>query len=235
MISVVIPCFNEKENIERFPCELFPALKKLNQDYEIIAVDDGSTDGSGAVLKLFEDSRELKRIIHPQNRGMGAALKSAFSAACGDWICVLDADLTFSPEDIVLLIEKQREDFSDLVSGAPWLNLKNPSRVSLFRQFLSRSVNFLYRLTLRISFSSFTSVFRLYRSSFLRDLKIQSDGFEINAELAVLFLTHGLKTSEVPVTLSSRRSGHSKLNLWREIRSHLHLIFRLMKLVRMNP
>ena len=233
MISVVIPCFNEKENIERFPQTLFPALKEL-EDFEIIAVDDGSHDGSKDVLKGFQGAQKIKLITHSQNQGMGAALKSGFAAASGDWILVLDADLTFSPKDIVLLIAKQRTESSDLVSGSPWLGLRNPSQVPLLRRFLSRSVNLLYRSTSRIPFSSFTSVFRLYRSSRLRGLKIQSDGFEINAELAALFWAHGFKLSEVPVLLSSRKSGRSKLNYRREILAHLRLIFRLTKLVRMN-
>ena len=234
MISVVIPCFNEKENIERFPQTLFPALRELKEDLEIIAVDDGSSDGSGDVLKKFEDLKELKLLSHHQNRGMGAALKSGFSEAAGDWILVLDADLTFSPKDVRLLIENQRQNSSDLVSGAPRLILDGLSQVPFLRRFLSRSANFLYQLALGIPFSSFTSIFRLYRSSLLKRLEIQSDGFEINAEILAFFWAQGFKVSEAPVSLSGRESGRSKLNLWREAVAHLRLIFRLMKLVRMN-
>jgi dolichol-phosphate mannosyltransferase len=235
VISIVIPCFNERENIARFPESLFPILKSLGEEFELIVVDDGSNDGSQEILRRFEKSQGIKLITHRENRGFGKALKSGFAASAGEWILVLDADLTFSPRQIPRLIENQRRNLSDMVSGSPWIGDGLSSRVLFFRRALSRLANLSYRLAWGIPFSSFTSIFRLYRSSCLKSLAVQSEGFEINAEIAALFWIYGFKVSEIPAALENRQYGKSKLNLYRELRAHLLLIFRLMKLVRMNP
>ena len=235
MISIVIPCFNERENIERFPESLFPILKSLGEDFEVVIVDDGSGDGSQEILKRFENSQEVKLVICRENRGLGEALKNGFAQSAGEWILVLDADLTFSPGQIPLLIENQRRYLSDMVSGSPWMGHETASQVLFWRRALSRLANFSYRLALGIPLSSFTSIFRLYRSSCLKSLAIQSGGFEINAEIAALFWIRRFKISETPARLTKREYGKSKLNLSKELLSHLRLILRLIKLVRMNP
>ncbi len=235
MISIIIPCFNERENIERFPESLFPILKSLGEEFELIVIDDGSDDGSQEILKRFESSREIKLVIHRENRGLGEALKSGFAQSAGEWILVLDADLTFSPRQILQLIENQRWNLSDMVSGSPWLDSQAGSDVLFWRRALSRLANLFYRVAWGIPLSSFTSIFRLYRSSCLKSLSIQSGGFEVNAEIAALFWIHGFKISETPAKLTNRQCGKSKLDLPREILSHLRLILRWIKLVRMNP
>jgi XapX domain-containing protein len=234
MLSIIIPCCNERSNVERFALDLFPALEALQIPFEVIVIDDGSSDGTKMALEYLQGSRKLRLLIHPNNRGLGAALKSGFSAAHGEWIVTLDADLTFSPKDIALLLICQKETGADLVSGSPLLCPRNLSQVSWKRHIPSRMINAFYRVSLGIPFSSFTPLFRLYRASALKSVELRSEGFEINAEIAAVFWIKKLKLAEIPSRLSMRTLGQSKLNPARELIRHVYLILRLAKLVRMD-
>lgn len=216
MLSVVIPCLNEHENVARFEAELFPHLPPGS---EVVLVDDGSTPPLVA-------PRGARVVRHESNRGLGAALRSGFAEAAGDWIVTLDADLTFSPALIGELTRRQRETGADLVAGSPWLG--GAPEVPLRRKLPSIVLNAFYRGFLSPALTAYTSIFRLYRAEALRGLTLRSEGFEINAEIAARFARAGLKLAEVPAPLTARRHGTSKLDTWRELRRHAALIGRLI-------
>ena len=229
-LSIVIPCFNERENIERFSEELFPTLESLKIPFEVIAVDDGSHDGTKEALESFQNLKKIRLISHLSNRGLGAALKSGFLAAHGNWIVTLDCDLTFSPKDIARLLSCQKETGADMVSGSPLIGEDNLCEISWRRQIPSRILNAFYRVFLGAPFSSFTPIFRLYRTSALKTLDLKSDGFQINAEIAAFFWIKKFKIVETPTPLSLRRLGKSKLNPLRELIRHAYLIGQLVKM-----
>jgi glycosyltransferase involved in cell wall biosynthesis len=216
VLSVIVPCLDEAENVARFGTELLPALPP---DSEIILVDDGSNPP----LEKPSFARVLR---HDRNRGLGAALRTGFSEAKGDWILTLDADLTFSPSLIPALLAKQKETGADLVSGSPWLG--GFSGVPLRRKAASLLLNAFYRGFLSPSLTAYTSIFRLYRASALKSLELSSEGFEINAEIAAAFVRAGLKTAEIPAELAARRRGVSKLEGRRELGRHAALVGRLL-------
>jgi dolichol-phosphate mannosyltransferase len=224
-LSVVIPCFNERANVDQFPTELIPELQKLDGcRWEIIGVDDGSTDGtSDALAKL----PQITIIRNPRNRGLGAALRAGFAQACGEWIVALDADLTFHPRHIKDLIARQKETGADMVGGSPFLGAGGMSRVDPARRVPSLLVNAFYRGLFNRRLTSYTGIFRLYRASALKALDLKSQGFEINAEIAARLHQSGKKLQEVPVPLTTRTLGASKLNILRELRRHALLVARL--------
>lgn len=227
-LSVVIPCFNEKDSVARYETELFPALDSLAVDHEILAVDDGSTDGTLDALKsLAAGNPRLKVLSHRPNRGLGAALRAAFAAAQGEWIVVLDADLTWHPGQIADLLARQKETGADLVAGSPFLGPGGHQGVPLRRRLPSLLLNAFYRGLLSRALTSYTPIFRLYRAGVLKSLPLASEGFEINAEIAALFLRAGKTLAEVPAVLSLRRQGLSKLNARRELLRHARLIAKL--------
>lgn len=229
-LSVVIPCFNEKESVSRYETELFPCLDGLDVDYEIVAVDDGSADGTAAALQALSQRRPKLRVLtHPRNQGLGAALRTGFASARGEWVVTLDADLTWSPDQIRSLLERQRETGADLVAGSPFLERGCSSGVPWVRRLPSIILNVFYRGFLYRGFTAYTPIFRLYRASALKALPLRSSGFEINAEAAALFLRAGKKLAEIPAVLTVRTEGVSKLDRWRELGRHLRLIASLLR------
>ncbi|MBI5631745.1 MAG: glycosyltransferase family 2 protein [Elusimicrobia bacterium] len=229
MLSVIIPCHNEEENIRRFETELCPSLQSLGMLYEVILVDDGSTDGSAEAMKVLSAYPSIKVLSHGSNRGMGAALRTGFAQAKGQWIMTLDADLTFHPSQIAQLLAHQKETWADMVSGSPLLTPEGLAKVSWTRRLPSAVINGLYRLLFSRRLTSYTTIFRLYRASLLKAMRLVSNGFELNAEIAVRFVKNHRKLEEIPAVLSTREQGYSKLNRWRELKNHLVLMLRLRR------
>ncbi len=230
LLSVVVPCFEEEAAAARFETELFPALEALGVPYEVIAVDDGSYDGTGGVLRNLAGERlNFKAKAHEYNRGLGMALRTGFASASGDWIATLDADLTFHPSQLKALLERQKETGADMVCGSPFLRPEGAAQVRWWRRLPSLWVNGLYRRLCGPALTAYTPIFRLYRAEALRALRLESTGFEINAEIAARFLAAGKAVAEVPVVLTTRREGASKLSALRELWRHLRLGVRLSR------
>jgi dolichol-phosphate mannosyltransferase len=229
-LSIVIPCFNEGASVARFERELLPELSALGRSYEVLLVDDGSIDGSAqGMAELSRQHPEIKVLTHQHNRGLGCALRTAFAAASGDWIAVLDADLTFHPRQLNSMLEKRRETGADLVSGSPYLTAPGLKDVPWIRKLPSLALNAFYRGLFDTGFSSYTPIFRLYSAALLKNLVLESDGFEINAEIAVRAWLARRRLAEIPAVLETRREGSSKLNRWRELKSHARLILKLLR------
>jgi len=230
LLSVVIPCFDEDACVGRFERELFPALDGLGLPYEVIAVDDGSEDATGEALRNLAAARpSVKALAHDRNRGLGAALRTGFAGAQGDWIVTLDADLTFHPSQIRALLDRQKETGADLVSGSPFLTAPGAAQVPWLRRLPSLMANAFYRGLCGPRLTSYTPIFRLYRTAALRSLRLESVGFEINAEIAARFLAAGRAVAEVPVVLTVRRLGASKLSPFPELWRHARLAARLLR------
>src|SRR3989344_60185 len=139
MLSIVVPVFNEEESLGAFYKELVQKVLQLEIDFEVIFVDDGSTDGSLSILKkLEEENKNIRIFSFRKNKGKAEALTLGFQKAKGDLIVTLDADLQDRPEEIGKLIRKQKEGF-DLVSG--WR--KNRKDSKLLINFPSKLFNFL--------------------------------------------------------------------------------------------
>lgn len=227
MLSILVPCFDEEDGLPRLEAGLFPALGALKTPWEALFVDDGSTDGTGAGLKALAARRPGVRVLsHGENRGIGSSLKTGLAEAKGDWLVFLDADLTFHPALIARLLEERERTGADCVSGSPILG--GMAEVPLGRRFPSLALNTFYRGLFDSRLTSYTPMFRLYRTADLRALNVESAGFEVSVEVLVRLLRAGKKVVEVPVPLAARATGCSKLRRWRELRAHLALAVRLL-------
>ncbi|PCI40391.1 MAG: hypothetical protein COB53_01305 [Elusimicrobia bacterium] len=224
MLTVIVPCLNEAEGLQRLEEGIYNALK---EDFEVLAIDDGSTDGTRAGLDEVAKRRNNFRVFHHDaNQGIGASLKTGIREAQGEWLVFLDADLTFAPEKIAALIKKQLETGADCVSGSPLLG--GMPGIPFVRRLPSLLMNVFYRGLFDQSLTSFTPMFRLYRTADLREIRINSDGFEVSVEILVRLLRAGKKVAEIPVPLLVRQTGTSKLQRWRELRAHGALTWRLL-------
>lgn len=230
MITVVIPAYNEEKNVPRIESELLPVLAGAGKEFEVVVVDDGSFDGTkGKVRKLADKYECLRLYEHEANLGLGAAIRTGIDKAAGSLLITLDADFTFHPKEIPKLIKAFGDGGEvDCVVGSHLLEKGKTEGIPVSRLFLSRGVNYLYAFLFRQGITAFSSIFRLYKTEQLKNLSLSSRGFTINAEILFQLLRQKRRIVEVPVTLTSRIYGESKINNLSEIRNHLYLLRKIL-------
>ncbi len=216
-LSVVIPLFNEQENVEPLYQGLKRVLEGLGKEYEIIIVDDGSTDGSFESLKrLAADDPSLKVIRLRRNFGQTAAFSAGFDQAEGDVVVTLDADLQNDPADIPLLLAKIEEGH-DIVSG--WRKSRQDS--FLTRRFPSMVANSLISEVTGVRLHDYGCSLKAYRHEVVKNINLYG---ELHRFIPALASWMGVSVAEVPVTHRPRRFGKSKYGLSRTIRVILDLL-----------
>lgn len=227
MISFIFPAFNEAENLKRFPAEVFPVFDALGTPYEIVVVDDGSTDETSRVASSFGD--RVRVVKHEKNKGLGAAVRTGIAAATGDLVITMDTDLTFAPALVPALLERFQKGDADVVSGSPKLAGYGKD-IPTYRVFVGFVSTLIYSLIFGKKITAVSPIFRLYRRADLLDLPLQATGFDINAEILFFLVRKGKRVAEIPAPLTQRIHGESKLNYRREIKRHLRLVWRMIKL-----
>lgn len=228
MISIIIPCYNEEENLRTYKKELFPHLDKLKTKYEIILVNDGSKDNTlKEIEKLKKENKNIKIVSYQPNGGLGYAVKQGIKAAEGDLTVTLDSDLTFHPTLILDLLKRYKKGDIDCVIGSPTLAGYDKS-VPFYRIFLSKGANMLYWIILGKKITAVSPIFRLYKTEKIKNLDLESNKFEINSEILFKLLKNKCKVAEIPATLTVRKHGVSKLNNRKEIINHLKLMGKML-------
>lgn len=206
-ISLVIPAFNEAAVIARAVREADDALGRRFAGYEILVVDDGSTDATAAVARTAAAVRPNVRVItHGTNRGYGAALRTGFTAAAGDLVAFTDADCQFDLADLGVLAPLT--DRVPVVVGYR-ANRQDPWR----RKFLSRGYNRLARTLLGTGVRDVDCALKVFRRDAVLRLLPESRGFFVNTEMLTRARQLGLAVAEVPVTHRPRAGGASKVSL----------------------
>lgn len=235
MISIVIPLYNERENILTYKDELFQKIDDIagvtGESFQYVLVDDGSLDDTYPLLQnLARERTDVTVLTNGMNKGMGAAIKHGLQHCMGDLIVTMDSDLTFRPEDVKGLIDAYRRSHPDCVSGSPYLGRGLMEEVTFFRYLLSKTVNSLYRILLGAKITCVSPIFRLYKKDVLDAMCIQSDNFEINAEILAKLILSGKSVVEIPVKLHTRKYGESKIDINKEIVNHVRLLTRIAKI-----
>ncbi len=216
-ISVLVPIYNEQENIPLLCDDLFPILDRLGCDFEIIAVDDGSRDGSFAVLKAFAERRpELKVISFRRNYGQTAAIMAGIDHAAGDIIISIDADLQNDPADIPALLAKLDEGF-DVVSG--WR--KDRKDAPIRRNFVSRVANQLISRISKVHLNDYGCTLKAYRRDMIKGVRLYG---EMHRFIPIYASWLGATVTEIPVNHRPRRFGSSKYGLERVAKVLLDLL-----------
>ncbi len=216
-LSVVIPLFNEERNIEPLYSRLKEALEGFGVDYEIIMVDDGSTDGSFKILKGLQAKDPLLRVVRlRRNFGQTAAFAAGFDYARGEVIVTLDADLQNDPADIPALLAKIEEGY-DVVSG--WrVERKDPF---LSRRLPSIVANFLISQVIGVRLHDYGCSLKAYRREVIENIDLYG---ELHRFIPALASWMGISLAEVPVSHQERRFGRSKYGLSRTIKVLLDLL-----------
>ena len=227
MITFAFPAFNEAENLKRFPAEVIPVFNALGEPYEILVVDDGSTDATADATRAL--GAPVRLVQHDRNRGLGAAIRTAIKEAKGDLLITMDTDLTFAPSLVPVLLERFRKGDVDVVCGSPKLAGYGKD-IPSYRLFVSHVASLVYRVVLGAKLSTVTPIFRLYKREQLLSLPLQATGFDINAEILFYLVRAGRRIAEVPAALTQRIHGESKLEYRKEMKRHLRLLKRMIVL-----
>src|SRR3990167_6129685 len=220
MLSVVVPAFNEEESILPFFKVLVKNIEAIGRDYEIVFIDDGSSDQTLNILKDLESKNKRVKVYSLQkHEGKSEAMTVGFQKAKGDLIVTLDADLQDRPEEIKKLIEKHREGF-DLVSG--W---RKDRKDSFFKVFMSKFFNLTTRLFWGLRLHDYNSGLKLYTRDAAKSLNLYGG---LHRFIPVLVFQNGFRVSEVPVAHSARKLGKSKypkLKILTEMPDYFTIVF----------
>jgi glycosyltransferase involved in cell wall biosynthesis len=216
-LSIVIPLYNEEENVQPLYEQLKTTLEEVGREYEIIIVDDGSTDGSFDVLKrLHQDDERLKVIRFRRNFGQTAAFAAGFDLSKGEVVITMDADLQNDPADIPLLLEKVAEGY-DVVSG--WrLPRQDPF---LTRRLPSMLANWLISQVTGVRLHDYGCSLKAYRREVVKNVQLYG---ELHRFIPAIANWMGVSVAEVPVRHYPRRFGKSKYGLSRTARVLLDLL-----------
>jgi glycosyltransferase involved in cell wall biosynthesis len=217
-ISVILPVFNERENLGPLLQEIEEALEHTGKTYEIIAIDDGSDDGSTALLgELTATHPSLRAIFFRRNSGQAAAFDAGFRNASGDVVVTMDADLQNDPKDIPALIEKLESGGYDLVTG--WR--KDRKDGALLRKIPSRIANRMIRRMTGTKVHDLGCSLKVYRRHVTDEMRLYG---EMHRFISVLAASQGAKIGEMVVNHRARRAGVSKYGIRRTIKVLLDLM-----------
>ncbi len=216
-VSVVIPILDEVENIKPLYAALSSVMEKLGKSYEIIFVDDGSTDGSFDVLRrLHAEDGRLKVVRLRRNFGQTAAFSAGFDLALGDVIVTMDGDLQNDPNDIPRLLDKLDEGH-DVVSG--WrVRRKDPF---ITRRMPSRLANLLISKLTGVALHDYGCSLKAYRRVVVKNVSLYG---EMHRFIPALASWIGIRVAEIPVNHAARRHGRSKYGLGRALKVMLDLV-----------
>ena len=206
-ISVVIPLLNETESIPELGNALRENLLSTGKSFELIFVDDGSTDGSTEqLIKLKESIPEIKIIQFQKNHGKSAALSAGFEMSAGERVVTIDADLQDEPKEIINLLQKLEEGY-DLVSG--W---KKNRQDPFIKRITSKLFNFVTSLTTGVRLHDHNCGLKAYRKVVIDNLSVYG---ELHRYIPALVYSYGFKVTEIEVTHHNRRYGKTKYGSWR--------------------
>ncbi|MGB8325715.1 MAG: glycosyltransferase family 2 protein [Candidatus Acidiferrum sp.] len=215
--SIVVPFFNEQENIPTLYMKITEVMDSIGEPYEMVFVDDGSKDNTYKVLsEIYEHDRRVNVVRLRRNFGQTPALKAAFDFARGEIVISMDGDLQHDPEEIPLFIEKIEEGY-DLVSG--WRYQRKDHW--LMRQVPSRIANWMMAKLSGIDLHDFGTTFKAYRREILQEIQLYG---ELHRFIPALASSTGARIAEVPISNPERKSGQSNYGIGRSVRVFFDLI-----------
>ena len=204
-LSVIIPVFNEVGSIR----EIIRRVQKTRLAYEILIVDDGSTDGTRDLLAELDGRRGVRVCLHEQNQGKGSAVRTGISNARGDVLLIQDADLEYDPHDYPNLLRPIKEGIADVVYGSRFLG--GPRRVTMFwhmiaNQLLTLTTNLLYDTIL----SDMETGYKVFRREVLEGITLRASRFDFEPEFTAKILKRHVRIFEVPITFNPRDYAEGK-------------------------
>ena len=210
-LSVVMPCFNEQATIK----EITASVLASPWVGELVIVDDGSTDGTRALLADLTDPR-VRLILQPQNQGKGAALRRGFAEATLPYTVVQDADLEYSPAEYPRLLEPLLDDRADVVYGSRFMGA-DAHRVLFFWHSLgNKLLTLLSNAVTDLNLTDMETCYKVFRTEVIRSIEIEEDRFGFEPEITAKVAQRRLRVFEVGISYSGRTYDEGKKIGWRD-------------------
>ena len=216
--SLLIPTYNERDNISLLIYMIDKVLSSNNINYEIIIVEDNSPDKTiecvREMQKLYGEEK-IKVLERPGKLGLGTAYMDGCKLCTGDFIFIMDADFSHHPKFLIDFINKQKETGADIVTGTRYNLGGGVYGWNPIRKIISRGANFMASFFLRPGISDLTGSYRLYKKDVFMDLvkDVKNGGYAFQMEIVIRAVYKGYKVEEVPITFVDRVMGKSKLGM----------------------
>lgn len=211
-ISILIPCFNENNTINKIIDRVIKSLEVYNfTNYEIIIVDDFSNDGTREKLKKLSIQDKIKVFYHSENLGKGAAIKTAIAQISGDITIIQDADLEYDPFDYNKLLLPFFETDSDVVYGSRFLGGGKYVRIHFFWHYLANKIlTFICNLFINLNLTDMETGYKVFKSSALKNIDLKENSFSFEPEVTIKLAKKKCKFYEVPITYNGRSYNEGK-------------------------
>ena len=210
-LSILMPVYNEAKSIASAVKQALDVTYPV--EVELVIVDDGSQDGTGDVLAALNDPR-INLIAHPQNKGKGAAIKTAVEGATGEYMVILDADLEYDPQDIPRLLQPVLDGHAKVVYGNRTFG--SHSSFSFWYVMGNKGVTTAANVLYNCYISDLETCFKLMPIELYRSLKIRSAGFGMEAEVTGKLLRQRIRPYEVPISYRARSREEGKKITWKD-------------------
>jgi glycosyltransferase involved in cell wall biosynthesis len=205
LISVIMPCYNEAATIPA----ILAKVRAVDMEKQIIAVDDNSSDDTYAILcQEAAADPHMSVIRHPSNRGKGAAVRSGLARATGEIVIVQDADLEYDPEDYYELVKPIAEGRVNVVFGSRFLG--RHTGMYFWNALGNKGLTFLTNFLFNCWISDMETCYKVMRTEIMRDLRLESNDFRLEPEIAAKVLKRGQRIYEVPVSYLGRTYEEGK-------------------------
>ena len=211
-LSIIIPCYNEKNTIEIILKKIIQNLNKYKfSNYEILIVDDCSTDGTIQILKQLDKDNKIIIHFHDKNLGKGAAIHTALKYLTGEVVIIQDADLEYDPSDYHKLLTPFFEANADVVYGSRFLGGGKYSRVHFFWHYLANKIlTFICNLFTNLNLTDMETGYKVFKSSALKSISLKEETFSFEPEVTIKLSKKKFKFFEVPITYNGRSYDEGK-------------------------
>jgi glycosyltransferase involved in cell wall biosynthesis len=214
MIRFVIPAYNEAENIPRLLADLAPVARELGA--RVIIVDDGSTDGTSAVLDAMADDDRVRVFHQPRNRGKGAALSRGFQEATGEFVIIQDADLEYDPRDYEQLLGPLVDDRADVVFGSRFISDRPHAVLYFWHSVGNRFLTLVSNIFTNLNLTDMETCYKTFRREVLEGMTIEEARFGVEPEITAKVARGGWRVYEVGISYAGRTYDEGKKIGWRD-------------------
>lgn len=200
-----MPAYNEESSI----AVVIERIRATGLAGEIVIVDDGSSDGTRAILAGYANDPDIKVVLHEQNAGKGAALRTAMQAASGDIMLIQDADLEYDPADYTIVLKPLEDGTADVVYGSRFLG-GMPEGILPQSAFANKLLTVMTNVLFSNRLTDMETCYKAFRREVIADMRLRANRFDFEPEFTAKVLKRGIRIHEVPISFNPRQYAEGK-------------------------